>query len=176
MTSLTLERPASTEHIEYFSRYIDLVPAGDILESLERQIDESMKLLKGLGEKQALHRYAPGKWSVKDMIGHVIDSERVFAYRALRFARADETPLPGFDHDLWVPVAARDADPWAALLDEWRLIRQANIAMFRGLDDAAWRRSGKANDNPVSVRALAWIIAGHELHHMKIIRERYLRA
>ena len=171
--SVRISRPAANEHIPYFSRYIDLLPGDDAMPHLESQIVASLAALRPLDEARALHRYAPDKWSVKEVVGHVMDSERVFAYRALRFARADAAPLPGFEENEWVPVARFDRRPLGDLLDEWAAARASTIALCRGLDEEALSRTGTANDNPVTVRALAWIIAGHERHHLKILRERY---
>ncbi len=120
-----------------------------------------------------MHRYAPGKWSVKQVVGHLCDGERVFAYRALRFARADRTPLPGFDETLWVPEGNFDARPIDDLALEYRAVRSASIALFASLAPEALARIGVANDTPMSVRALAWTIAGHELHHRGLLIERY---
>ena len=176
MTVATSTRPAADEHVSYYGKYIALVPEADAVSALERQLDDMMPFLRGLGEAQGSLRYAPGKWSVKEVLGHLIDSERVFAYRALRFARADQTPLAGFDENTYVPAARFDRLPLASLVDELESVRKANLGLFRALDDAAWPRRGIANGNEVSVRALAFIIAGHGRHHVGILRERYLGA
>lgn len=167
-------RPAPPEFPAYFERYIRLVPDGDILETLERQMAESAAFLAGISEERAHFRYAPGKWSVKEVVGHVIDSERVFAYRGLRFARSDSTPLPGFDENAYVAVAGFDARPLGELASELRLVRAASIALFASLDEAALARVGTANDRSHVAGAVPWIIAGHELHHMDVVRKRYL--
>jgi uncharacterized damage-inducible protein DinB len=171
--SVRIARPAANEHIPYFSRYIELVPGDDAMPHLESQIAASLAALRPLDEARALHRYATGKWSVKEVVGHVMDGERVFAYRALRFARADAAPLPGFEENEWVPAGRFDQRPLGDLLDEWAAAREATIALYRGFDEDALSRGGTASGNPVTVRALAWIIAGHERHHLKILRERY---
>ncbi len=168
------DRPAPEEYAPYFSRYIDLVPDGSVVETLRAQIAETRALLAGLSAGQAAYRYAPGKWSVKEVVGHLVDAERVFAYRALRFARNDATPLPGFDENAFAANAGFDARPLDDLLQELTAVRAATVALFAGLDEAALSREGTANDVRVSVRAVAWIIAGHELHHRAILRERYL--
>jgi hypothetical protein len=172
-TAHPIPRPQANEHIPYYARYIDKVPGDDARVALVRQIDETRALLGPLDEARALHRYEPGKWSVKEVIGHLMDGERVFAYRALRFARKDETPLPGFDENHWVPAGNFDRRSLADLLDEFAAVREATVRMFGGFEESALTRMGSANDAPVSVRALAWMIAGHELHHRGILIERY---
>ena len=174
MTTATIPRPDATEYAPFYGTYVGKVPDGDLLELLERQRRETQNLLAGLSDTQALHRYAPGKWSMKEVVGHLMDSERVFCYRALRFARADEKPLQGFDDKAWVPAGSFDARPLADLAAELDAVRRATIALFGGFDAAALARKGTANNNEVTVRALAWIVAGHERHHVAILRERYL--
>jgi len=174
VTTATIPRPDATEYAPYYGTYVGKVPDGDLLELLERQRRETQNLLAGLSDTQALHRYAPGKWSIKEVVGHLMDSERVFCYRALRFARADEKPLQGFDDKAWVPAGSFDARPLADLAAELDAVRRATIALFGGFDAAALARKGTANNNEVTVRALAWIVAGHERHHVAILRERYL--
>lgn len=168
-----IPRPAPAEHIPYFGKYIALVPGDDALPGLAGQLADTLALLAPLDDARALHRYAAGKWSVKEVIGHVADCERVFAYRALHFAREDATPLPGFDENAWAPAGRFDARPLAELLDELRAVRAATVALFRSLDARALGRTGVANGNPITPRALAWIACGHELHHRGILRERY---
>lgn len=172
-TGIAVDRPEANEYIEYYGRYISKVPRGDIVATLDAQGKETLRLLSGLSEAQALHRYAPGKWSVKEVIGHVCDTERVMGYRALRIARGDRTPLPGFDENVYVPAGSFDARSLASLLEELASVRSASVTLFRSLDETASRRMGEANGNPVSVRALAYIIAGHEAHHTGLLRERY---
>ncbi len=173
MTAAAIPRPAAAEYDSYYGRYIDKVPEGDLLRTLEDQARETQRLLAGLSDAKALHRYAAGKWSIKEVIGHVADTERVYAYRALRFARADATALPGFDEKAWVPAGSFDARSLADLAGELDAVRRATLALFRGLDAAALSRRGTANDAAVSVRAIAWIIAGHERHHVALLHERY---
>lgn len=168
-----LTRPAAGEYAPYYGTYIDKVPEGDLLQILENQRRETRSLLGGLSDAKALHRYAPGKWSVKEVVGHLTDSERVFSYRALRFARGDAKPLPGFDENSWVPPGKFDARPLEDLAAEFDAVRRATIALLRTFDAEALQRRGVASDNPVSVRALAYIIAGHERHHVGILHERY---
>jgi hypothetical protein len=168
------ERPAGDEYNPYYGRYIGGVPEGEMLVTLRDQLASTEALLREFGEARAGHRYAPGKWSVKEVVLHVADAERIFAYRALRIARADATPLPGFEQDDYVPTSGADARPLAELAAELRSVRAATITLFAGLPAEAFARRGTASNSPVSVRALAWIIAGHERHHARILRERYL--
>ena len=174
MTVSTAIRPAADEHHPYYGKYIALVPESDAVEALEHQLADMLPLLRGLSEAQGALRYAPGKWSIKQVLGHVIDAERVFAYRALRFGRNDRTPLPGFDENPYAEAAGSDARTVASLVSELESLRRSNISMYAGLPADAWARRGAANDNEVSVRALAFITAGHGRHHIGIIRERYL--
>ena len=169
---IRIPKPQPEEHAEYYSRYIKLV-GDDALAALRAQSASTPRLLSGLSEAQAMHRYAPGKWSVKEVVGHLLDGERVFSYRALRIARADTTPLPGFDENAWVPAARFDRRPMPDLVADYQTVRAATVALFASFDEEALTRLGTANDQPVSVRALAHMIAGHELHHVAILRERY---
>ncbi len=169
-----MKRPDSTEYAAYFGKYISLVPDDNIITTLSDQLDSSLKFLRGLDESQGELRYAPDKWSIKEVVGHLIDAERIFAYRALRFARNDRTPLPGFDENSFVSNAGFGARQLSDLVDEFGVVRKANLYMFGNLEGEAWLRRGKSNENEISVRALAYITAGHELHHMGIIRSRYL--
>ncbi len=171
--TLAISRPEPDEFFEYYGKYIDLVPGDDAMPALRDQIVETIRLLKPLDESKALHRYAPGKWSVKEVVGHISDSERVFAYRALRIGRGDTTPLPGFDEKVYVPAGRFDARPLADILREFECVRAASVALFRGMSSDALLRRGTANDKEISVRALAWILAGHELHHRGLLVERY---
>ncbi len=169
-----MARPDSTEYAPYFEKYVSLVPEGEIVETLSRQLESTLGLLGGLDETQGDLRYAPGKWSVKEVIGHLIDTERIFAYRALRFARNDRTLLAGFDENNYAASSNFGARRLADLAEEYEYVRKSNLYLFKHLDDEAWSRRGVANDNEISVRALAWNIAGHELHHREILRSRYL--
>lgn len=171
--TITIPRPAADEHIEYYGRYIAQAPGDDALEALRETGESLTRLVQGLDETKALHRYAPGKWSVKEVLNHITDGERVFSYRALRFARADNTPLPGFDENTWVPNAGSDRRPLAEIVDELRAVRASSLAMFRSFEAEALTRRGEANGHGISVRALAWIIAGHSRHHETLFRERY---
>ena len=167
-------RPEESEYYSYYRRYISLVPHGDVVHQLETQLAETRSLLAPLSAEQAAYRYAPDKWSVREVVGHISDTERVFTYRAMRFARNDATPLPGFDENAFVANASFDERSLESLVDELIAVRGATIAFFRGLSSDEWGRQGVANDKAMSVRALAWTIAGHELHHREILRTRYL--
>ncbi len=167
-------RPAPDEYVPYYGTYISKVPDGDVVGTLVTQRAATGALLRGIPDAKAGHRYAPDKWSIREVIGHMADCERIFAYRALRFARADETSLPGFDENAFVKHARLDDRPLASLIAELDAVRGATIALFDGLFPEEWSRVGNANGKAMSVRALAWTIAGHELHHLGILKERYL--
>ncbi len=169
-----MTRPNSSEYAPYFDKYISMVPEGEIVATLGKQIESTLSLIRGLSEGQGDLRYAPGKWSVKELIGHVIDTERIFAYRALRFARNDATPLSGFDENSFVANAGFGSRSLTDLTEEFESTRKSNLYLFKNLDGDSWLRRGPANNNEISARALAYIIAGHELHHMGILRSRYL--
>lgn len=168
-----MTRPAPSEIAAYFHRYMDRVPDGDILSSLEHQGRDTQALLQRLDPARAQHRYAPGKWTVGEVVGHLADAERIMSYRALCFARADKTPLPGFEEDDYVANANFAQRSLASLAAELASVRAATMTLFAGLDATGWARAGTANNNPMSVRSLAWVLAGHELHHLAILRERY---
>ncbi len=174
MARVPIERPSPTEYVASFARYVDLVPPGDVLETLARQIDETARLLGGLGERDAGYRYGEGKWSIREVVGHVADTERIMAYRALCFARGEQAGLPGFDENEYVKHARFDARTLPDLLAELRTVRAATLALFSALDGEELQRRGTANNREYTVRAFPFIIAGHELHHVKILRERYL--
>ena len=174
MPSSAPARPAPNEFFEYYGKYIALVPDGDVRAHLERQNAETAKYIESRGDAWAMSRYAPGKWSPKEVIGHVTDAERIFAYRALRIARNDKTALAGFEENDYVPIAGADARSVADLLDEFAAVRVASARLFRSFDEAAWSRRGTASGKEITARALAFITAGHELHHLKILRERYV--
>lgn len=174
MTAARASRPVEGEFLPYYEKYIALVPTGDVLSTLDSQMGQTQDLLRGLPASSSTYRYAPGKWSVNEVIGHLIDSERIFTDRALRFARNDATPLPGFEQDDYVRNSKFDAYPIAELASELDSVRGATVFLFKHLEEPAWMRRGIANNAEVSVRALAYIIAGHELHHREILRARYL--
>lgn len=165
-------RPAADEYASFYGRYVALVEE-DGLAALRELAHSTPALLSRTSESQAAFRYAPGKWSVRQVVGHCCDVERVFAYRALRIARADATPLPGFDEDAWAGAAGADARALSDLVAEYRAVRAATLALFGTFDDAAYARCGTANGHRISVRALAYVIAGHERAHVTALRERY---
>ena len=167
-------RPQPSEHAAYFSRYIDLVPEDDILAAVEAQGKEMASLLAGIGEEKSAFRYAPEKWSIKQLLGHVTDTERIFGYRLLAIARGEAKSLPGFDENDYVRNASFDEQPFAELVAGFANVRQATLSLLRGLSAEAWTRNGKANDNPTTPRAIAYMIAGHARHHLRVLRERYL--
>jgi hypothetical protein len=169
-------RPGPGEYGEYYQRYIDLVTEDDIVAALDAEVHETATFLATINEEQAAHRYDAGKWSMKQVIGHITDTERVFAYRALCIARGDQGSLPGFDEKSFGENGGFDARSMSDLAEELAAVRRANVLMLRGLSDEAWGRSGVANDLPVSVRALSFIMLGHERHHVRVLRERYLGA
>jgi len=176
MASVTIARPDPSEYVPYFAQYVDKVPPGDVLALLGKQGDETVAALKGLSDQQALYRYAPGKWSIKQVVGHISDTERVFVYRALCFARGDQQGLPGFDENEYVAGARFDDRPLSDHLAELRAVRVATVTFFAGLNQEELLRTGVANQRKYTVRAVAFIIAGHERHHLALLRERYLKA
>ena len=166
--------PDRTEAAPYYFTYIDKVPPGDIRTILETQGAETIATLSAISEDRSLHRYAPGKWSIRELVHHVNDSERVFAFRALWFARELGAELPSFDQDIGVAAGGADQRSWKSIVEEFRAVRAASVTLFNTLPDEAWQRHGVASGNPVTVRALAYIVAGHTAHHMQILRERYV--
>lgn len=168
-----LNRPGSDEYAPYYEKYVSLVPEGDVITTLKRQLDSTLALIRGLNESQGANRYAPDKWSIKELLGHIIDTERIFGYRALRFARNDKTPLPGYEQDDYVRNANFDGRQLSDLANEFEGVRRSNIELFKSFTEDAWSRCGTANDYEVTVLALAHIIAGHEAHHVGILRTRY---
>ncbi len=172
---MIIPRPAPHEYAPFYARYIERVPEGSNLPALlEAQATELDVLLAGLDEAKALHRYALGKWSIKEMVGHLADAERIMTYRLLRIARGDATPLAGFEEDDYVKTAAFDRRTLVDLRGEFQAVRQATLALIRSLDAEAFARRGTANQNPVSAAAIAHILFGHTAHHMAVLRERYL--
>ncbi|HLH40423.1 MAG TPA: DinB family protein [Bryobacteraceae bacterium] len=168
-------RPASNEHAPYYAKYIGLAPDGDIVSQLKSQIGETIGLLSPLSDAAGDFRYAPDKWSLKEVLGHMIDTERIFSFRALSFARGDRNPLPGFEQDDYVRAAGSNERTLKSLVEEFEAVRRSTVLLFGNFSEAAWQRRGIASGNEVTVRALAWIIAGHELHHRRGIAENYLR-
>ncbi len=174
MSAASTIRPTSGEYPPYTINYISLVPDGDIVATLGKQLDDTLALIRSISESRGDFRYEEGKWNIKEVIGHLIDCERIFAYRALRFARGDETPLSGFEQDDYVRNGGFGKRTLSDLANEYEHVRQSTIVLFSNLDDEAWVRIGSSNNNPASVRALAFMVAGHERHHIEILRSRYL--
>lgn len=168
-----MRRPAADEAASYYFKYIDRVPDDDVVGFLAAQLDGTMPLLAGISEERSLHRYAPEKWSIRQVLNHVSDGERIFVYRALWFGRGFDTPLPSFDEGVSAEGARADEVPWARHVEEFRGVRLATLSFFRNLPEEAWDRRGIASDNPITVRALAYIAAGHLAHHAALLRERY---
>lgn len=168
--------PDRTEAAPYYFTYIDQVPEGDICDLLETQGRETLDLLERVTEQHSLYRYGADKWSIRDVVNHLSDTERLFVFRAFWFARGFDTPLPSFDQLIAASSARADDRSWHDLVAEFRAVRAASIAFFRSLPPEAWTRRGIASDNPFTVRAMAYIAVGHVAHHLKILRERYVRA
>lgn len=171
---LFLQRPAEGEYLPYYEKYIARVPDGDLIETLARQADDTLAMLRHQPPEIADFAYADSKWTVKEVIGHVCDAERIFTYRLLRVARNDQTPLSGFDENVYVPAGKFGDRTMESLLEEFAAVRASTIALVAGLPDAAWSLSGIANNAAISARAIAFILAGHELHHREILLTRYL--
>jgi uncharacterized damage-inducible protein DinB len=173
---IAIAKPAAGEFPPYARMYIDRLPAdGRVLDHMRAGLDAAMEMVRPLSEAQLAHRYAPGKWTVREVLVHVVDDERIYAYRALRFARGDTTPLPGFEQDAFARHSGANEREIGDIMEEYRAVRAATLALFRGLPEEAVARGGVADGNFVTVRALAFHIAGHESHHLEVIRERYLR-
>ena len=168
-------RPQDTEAASYYFTYINQVVGDDITGAIASQLDESIAFFSGISEERSLYRYAPGKWSYRQALNHVTDTERAFAFRALWFARGFSSPLPGYDQDIAAAGAGADKISWAAHVEEFRHVRLATIDLFRNMPADAWMRSGVASEKPFTVRALAYIIAGHVNHHVAVLRDRYLK-
>jgi hypothetical protein len=173
-TTMSIARPGVDEYAPYYQTYIDQVSGADVVPVLRSQRDSTARFLASIAESKAGHRYAEGKWSIREIIGHLSDSERIFSYRLLRFARGDESPLAGFDENQYVPAGEFERRSLADVAGEFTAVRDATLALVGNLGAAAQVRRGSANNKSISVRALAYIIAGHEAHHLRVIRERYL--
>ena len=173
MLATGLTRPADNEYAQHYASYVSLVRDGDVIEQLERQGRDAAALLGKVSEDRSRFRYAEGKWSLREVAGHLADSERVFTYRALTFARADVTPLPPFDENAWGASSNADDRPMRAHVEEMQAVRAATLALFRGFSDGEWGRWGTASGHKITVRALAYIVLGHEQHHLNVLRERY---
>jgi len=173
MTPLSIPRPAADEAAPFYHGYIAKVPGENIGEQLVDQLAEVERLFGALDDTAALARYAPGKWSIKEILGHLTDAERIFAYRLLRIARGDATPLAGFDENAYVPAGRFDERPLRALAAEFRTVRLSSVALISGLPSTSWSKVGQASGKPVSAGALAYIMVGHVAHHLGVLRERY---
>jgi len=173
---MTQKRPQKGDYAEYFERYIALVPSGDFLEFLKQQKEDLVRLLSPLNEEQGDFRYAPEKWSIKEVVGHINDTERIFSYRLLRIARGDKTPLSSFEQDPYIKAGNFGARTLKDLLEEFSQIREAAIALVQSMDDAAWLQHGVVNQRETTATAVAFIIAGHVRHHRILLEERYLSA
>jgi uncharacterized damage-inducible protein DinB len=169
----TLERPKPGEYDPYYDRYISLIPGNDLIATLASQLPKTVALLSGRSEEDGDVRHAPGKWSVKEALGHIIDTERIMTYRALRIARNDRTPIEGFEQDDYVRDGPHADIPLADLIEEFKTVRSATLAFFQNLRPTDWTRRGTANSKEITVRAVAFVIAGHEVHHRQILEERY---
>lgn len=167
-------RPQETEAAPYYQGYIQQAEGDDALAAMEQQLDEMMALLSGISEEKSLYRYAPEKWSIRQVLGHISDAERAFAFRLMHFARGFDAPVPGFDQEISAAGAESDRVSWSDLVEEFRWVRLSTIALVKNLPPEAWDRSGIASEKSFTVRSLAFIIPGHAAHHMKIVRERYV--
>ena len=169
-----MTRPQTTEAADYYFKYIDLMTTDEIMPAIKSQMDETLQFLQGISEEQSLKSYAPGKWTIREVLNHVNDGERLFLGRAFWFARGFQDSLPSFDQDQAVQAARSNNTPWAELVEEFKAVRSSTITFFNNLPDEAWGRTGIANDDPVTVRAIAYIIAGHVVHHTNVLKEKYL--
>jgi hypothetical protein len=167
-------RPSNEEYIPYYDKYVRLVPEGNISDILNQLLESTVKFLSDIPENKGNYRYAPGKWSLKEVLGHLNDTERIMSFRLLLISRGETTPLAGYDPDKLMSGASFDSYSWVELIEDYTFIRRSTLSLIRGLLEEAWSRRGIASESVVSAKALAYIIAGHELHHIKIIKERYL--
>ena len=168
-----MERPTETEYTSFYRGYVALVPEADIIGVLEQQVEEIRRLVASVPAERELYPYAEGKWSIRQVLGHLVDAERVFGYRAFCFSRGEPAALPSFDENQYVDAARSDSVSLQELVEELAVVRQANLVFLRRLDAREWAQVGTASGKPVSVRAIAWIMAGHPRHHLQILRERY---
>ena len=169
-----MTRPQTTEAADYYFKYIDLITSDEILPAIKEQTAPTLEFLRGISEEQSLHAYEPGKWTIRQVLNHVNDGERLFLGRAFWFARGFQDPLPSFDQNLAVQAAAANNTSWAQLTEEFQTVRAATISFFDAMPEEAWSRTGFASDSLVTVNALAYIIAGHVAHHVNVLRDRYL--
>jgi len=169
-----MTRPQSTEAASYYFNYIDLITSDEIVPAMESQMDETLRFLEGISEEQSLTSYAPGKWTIRELLNHVNDTERVFLFRAFWFARGYVDELPSFDQEVAAAMSNADQYSWASHVQDFQAVRASTLTFFRSLPDDAWSRSGIASGNRVTVRALAYIIAGHVAHHLAVLQDKYL--
>lgn len=169
-----MPRPEPTEYDPYYGRYVQLVPDGEVLETLEREMHTTQDLLAAVPAAKETYRYAPGKWSLRDVVGHLVDVERAFAWRCLWIARAAPGSLPSFEQDEWADVSNAGRRPLAELAEEWKALRRDNVLLFAGLDDEAMARTGIASGKAFTARTFPWIIAGHEIYHRRLLQRDYL--
>ena len=169
-----MQRPSKDEYNEFYETYVSKVPAGDIFQILEQGLDTTLDLLRGVSGDRERHAYADGKWTIREVVGHMLDTERLFGFRTLWMARGDTQNQPGMDQDAWNAASSADDRPLAEMLDELSLVRRSHLAMFRAFTDEDWSRVGNASGFPFTVRALPYIMAGHEIHHRQVLAERYL--
>jgi uncharacterized damage-inducible protein DinB len=169
-----MTRPQNSEAADYYFKYIDLITSDDVVPAIKDQMGQTVRFLEGISEEQSLKAYAPGKWTIRELLNHVSDGERLFLSRAFWFARGFQDAMPSFDQDIAVAHAHANNTSWAKLVEEFKTVRAATISFFETLPDEAWSRSGVASDNPVTVRAIAYIIAGHLVHHVNVLRDKYL--
>ena len=168
-----MTRPQTTEAAPYYFKYIDLITSDDIAPAIESQLGETVQFLEGISEEKSLHTYAPGKWTIREVLNHMNDGERLFLSRAFWFGRGFQDALPSFDQDLAVQVAQANGTPWAQLVEEFKTVRSSTISFFNNLPIEGWSRTGVASDNTFTVRALAYIIAGHVAHHQQVLTQKY---
>ena len=169
-----MTRPQPSEAAPYYSKYIDLITSENIVPAMETQMGETLEFLQGISEEKSQYSYEPGKWTIREVLNHVNDGERLFLYRAFWFARGFQDSLPSFDQDLAVKGAEANNTSWAELVEEFKNVRLATLSFFKTLPEEAWSRTGVASDYPFTVRSLAYIIAGHVAHHRNVLTERYL--
>ena len=170
-----LQRPTESEYPDYYQPYVKLVPDGDIEQTLHENLLAVVNLFEGISEEEALYRYAPGKWSVKEVLGHITDTERIMSYRLMRVARGDQTPLAGFNETDYVQAAQTNSLSMEAILEDFQATRHSSITLIQNTPAQSWANKGNANGMEITTRAIAYIIAGHEMHHRKIVEERYLK-
>ena len=168
-----MTRPQTTEAASYYFKYIDLVSDDEIVPAMQSQMSDTLQFLEGISDEKSLHSYATGKWTIREVLNHLNDGERVFLSRAVWFARGFQEPLPSFDQEVAVQAAHANDTPWAELVEEFRTVRRATLSFFQNLPEEAWSRTGVDSDNLFTVRALAYIIAGHVTHHKQVLKERY---